>query len=93
MINPSRLHHVMKILKPTYDVPIDIMLANAMQEGRLNAYMPTQEWCSGDISPRKQEKPEPWYGFYIFIEKAGKHPHLPQGKGIWQAMAQENCPY
>jgi GR25 family glycosyltransferase involved in LPS biosynthesis len=93
VINPSRLHHVMKILKPTYDVPIDIMLANAMQEGRLNAYMPTQEWCSGDISPSKQEKPEPWYGFYIFMDKAGKHPHLPEWKGIWQAMAQENCPY
>jgi hypothetical protein len=84
----------MPIGKPTYDVPIDIKLADAMKEDRLNAYMPTQEWCRSDIiSPCKYEKPISWYGFYIWLEKAVKHPYLPKFSGMWQPMAQENCLY
>jgi hypothetical protein len=92
VINPNRIHHVLEILKPTLDVPIDIMLADSMTDGLLNVYMSTQEWCRTDIeNPNKYMKPIPWYGLYIWMGEAANHPYLPKSHMVWQMMAQEDC--
>jgi hypothetical protein len=95
VINPNRVHHVVELLKPTLDVPIDIRLADSMKEGQLSVYMPTQNWCRTNINiPDKNEKPVPWYGFFAWLGEAANHPYLPKrAPYLWQMMAQENCPY
>jgi hypothetical protein len=94
VINPNQVHHVVEILKPIDDVPIDIRLADSMDQGRLNVYMPTQEWCrTGIESPWKNEKPVPWYGYLGFVGEAAKHPFLQERYYLWEAMANDNCSY
>jgi GR25 family glycosyltransferase involved in LPS biosynthesis len=51
VVNPHRLEKVVHLLNTAHDnnltgiVPVDIVYAEAMRAGKLNAYMPTQEYC------------------------------------------------
>ena len=82
VVNPQRVSQILRILKPQEDVPIDIRLAEAMQSGELNVYMPTQFWCSADV-PRMNH-PETWWGYF----------DIPGAGNIFQDKLQlDNCSY
>jgi GR25 family glycosyltransferase involved in LPS biosynthesis len=82
VVNPQRVDQVLSILEPRENQPIDIRLAEAMQRGELNAYMPTQNWCSG--GQERLHHPETWWGYY-YIPGVG---FVKQEK-----MLLENCSY
>eukprot|EP00545_Synedropsis_sp_CCMP1620_P013688 CAMPEP_0119026612 /NCGR_PEP_ID=MMETSP1176-20130426/35771_1 /TAXON_ID=265551 /ORGANISM="Synedropsis recta cf, Strain CCMP1620" /LENGTH=338 /DNA_ID=CAMNT_0006982361 /DNA_START=258 /DNA_END=1271 /DNA_ORIENTATION=+ len=45
VVNPQRLDHILEVLQPRSYTPIDILLADAMKAGKLNAYMTSQKLC------------------------------------------------
>jgi len=96
VVNPKRIERMLDVLKPRRTTPIDAYLAEAMERGALKAYMPTKNWCSGNLPPeKKMSEPTEWAGFFWFnMEKgAGMHPSVPQAN-LWQAkLMLDNCTY
>ncbi|KAG7373547.1 hypothetical protein IV203_034271 [Nitzschia inconspicua] len=70
VVNPLRLEYLVDFLgsihqQITFMRPIDITYADAMRNGHIQAYMPTQEYCR-QHSPQELLKahPTPWIGYY-----------------------------
>lgn len=93
VVNPRRVDHVLKVLKPEKTVPIDQRLASAMERNDLNVYIPPQNWCRGDIALKKMEEPVEWSGYFYFNLEHGTHPGA-QTEHVWQdKLKLHNCSY
>ena len=90
VVNPQRIHRVLEVIHPRKHVPIDILLANTMREGKLNAYMTTTQWCrTGLAKDEKMLEPVDWEGYFRMPKPVEQHP-----RGyVWNKMIMENCTY
>lgn len=95
VINPRRVNRILEVIKPRKTVPIDILLAMAMQNGNLTVYMSTELWCEGN--PNKLNEPAAWRGYFKFMAAGSDwHPAVPSSKtgaSVWQKNITDSCPY
>jgi GR25 family glycosyltransferase involved in LPS biosynthesis len=99
VVNPQRIDHLLQIIKPArlYE-PLDIVLADAMDDGKLQAYMAPQKWCSAEPNANDQSRvtdPVPWDGFfaYTYYTTPAQTKNRVYISYRWQKMAQSNCSY
>jgi GR25 family glycosyltransferase involved in LPS biosynthesis len=101
IINPQRLKHLVHLMKPQENKPIDIRLAERMS-GEINAYMTTRKFC--DANGEITDAPKPWIGMYaVFVEGVNDfdgeaHPALRTalaGRYLWglPLVLGNNCSY
>jgi GR25 family glycosyltransferase involved in LPS biosynthesis len=86
VVNPQRIERILKYIEEPkqHPAPIDIVLANAMRRGDLNAYMPSKEFCvQGRLRREKQQQPNLWEGYYH---------HNQVGRYEWEEMYFRECP-
>jgi len=81
LINPKSIERVLNLLEHPrldYSVPVDIVFANGAQNGQLNVYMSTMEYCIQDNESKAKRtktvrsKPTPWIGLYYHSHLAGR---------------------
>jgi hypothetical protein len=102
IVNPQRLKHLVHLMKPQTNEPIDIRLAEKMKRGEINAYMTTRKFC--DANGEITNASKPWTAVYaVFLEgvndfDAQAHPALRTalaGRYLWgpPLVLGNNCSY
>jgi GR25 family glycosyltransferase involved in LPS biosynthesis len=102
VINPRRLEHLVHLLKPEVDAPIDIRLGDMMVAKKISAYMTTRKLCEQGVG--QFDAPVSWPNMYsVFVLgtedfDTNAHPALGEainGRYLWglPTALGSNCLY